>query len=149
MSDDTVELSFSIPLDDDGFVRRECPECEREFKWHYSEENSEPVPDGGYFCPYCNVQSDANSWFTPAQLELATSVAARELVDPMMEDLADSVSGSGLSMKYEPGDRVDELSDEPNDMRRIDVSCHPKEPLKVLDSWSSGVHCMICGQVHE
>ena len=24
---------MEIPLDSDGFLRRECPTCEREFKW--------------------------------------------------------------------------------------------------------------------
>lgn len=30
---DEVQLSMSLPLDGDGFLRRECPTCEREFKW--------------------------------------------------------------------------------------------------------------------
>ncbi len=33
MSDDEVMLEISMPLDSDGFLRRECPTCEREFKW--------------------------------------------------------------------------------------------------------------------
>jgi hypothetical protein len=33
MSDDDVTLEMSMPLDSDGFLRRECPTCEREFKW--------------------------------------------------------------------------------------------------------------------
>ena len=30
---DEVQLSMSLPLADDGFMRRECTTCEREFKW--------------------------------------------------------------------------------------------------------------------
>jgi hypothetical protein len=52
MSD--VELSIPFPLDDDGFLRRECPTCDREFKWlpAHDETEATPPPAGGYFCPY-------------------------------------------------------------------------------------------------
>jgi len=36
---DEAELSMSIPLDEDGFLRRECPTCEREFKLFVPDED--------------------------------------------------------------------------------------------------------------
>lgn len=51
MSKTTVRVD--MPLDDDGFLRRECPTCERQFKWRPgSEENVEDVkaPEM-YYCP--------------------------------------------------------------------------------------------------
>lgn len=63
MSDDEVALSMSLPLDSDGFLRRECPTCERELKWLVSADDEDDedggVPDGGYFCPYCGVHMPA------------------------------------------------------------------------------------------
>ena len=45
MSDDDLALEMSMPLDSDGFLRRECPTCEREFKWLYtSEEEGTSAP---------------------------------------------------------------------------------------------------------
>jgi hypothetical protein len=40
------ELSFSIsfPLDNDGFLRRQCPACRRDFKWFPAEEG-DPEPE--------------------------------------------------------------------------------------------------------
>ena len=32
-------MEVSFPLDSDGFIRRECPHCEREFKWHHGPAN--------------------------------------------------------------------------------------------------------------
>lgn len=146
MSDDVSTHSFSVPLDDDDFLRRECPQCEREFKWRYSEEESEPVPDSGYFCPYCGAQSDADSFWTKAQLERAKSVAATEAVDPMMEEFMSEMDRKhGFSMTYEKGERIGELPDEPNDMRRVDFECHALEPLKVDEAWTGEVHCLVCG----
>lgn len=62
---DEVQLSMSLPLDGDGFLRRECPTCEREFKWlpspdQLEEGNGESraaatdaEPPEAYYCPYC------------------------------------------------------------------------------------------------
>ena len=30
-------IEMSLPLDSDGFLRRQCPACEREFKWLHAE----------------------------------------------------------------------------------------------------------------
>jgi hypothetical protein len=38
------------------------------------------------------------------------------------------------------------IPDEQNDMCRVPFACHPAEPAKVLESWHSLVHCLICGQ---
>jgi hypothetical protein len=57
---DDVEISVNVPLDSDGFLRRGCPTCEREFKWLPSEE-SESAARGGYYCPYCAVQAPEDS----------------------------------------------------------------------------------------
>ena len=38
VNDDRVSLAMSSPLDSDGFLYRECPICEREFKWLHTPE---------------------------------------------------------------------------------------------------------------
>ena len=35
---DEIEIPVTMPLDGDGFLRRECPTCEEEFKWYAHEE---------------------------------------------------------------------------------------------------------------
>lgn len=150
MDDQTIEMS--VPLDDDGFLRRACPTCEREFKWFNSAEGEgEPVPIGGYFCPYCRVQAPDGSWFTEEQVELGKNRVARDILGPefekMARDLKRSSRGSFISLdvKYDVPAEMDPLV-EPNDMRRVDFACHPKEPVKVLDEWTRPVHCLICSQ---
>jgi hypothetical protein len=72
MTDDKVTLGMTISLDSDGFLRRECPTCERDFKWRPSEgeaeEAVESANDAGYFCPYCGVQAPVDAWLTSAQV---------------------------------------------------------------------------------
>jgi hypothetical protein len=61
--DEDVRVCVSISPDADGFVRRECPTCDREFKWRPTpvDEDPVPVPDGGYCCQYCGVQAGAEA----------------------------------------------------------------------------------------
>jgi len=152
--DDETTLAMTVPLDSDGFLRRECPTCEREFKWLPSadDESSTPAPDGGYFCPYCGVQADSGSWLTKAQAELAQNLVAREVVGPMLgkfrDDLKRSNQRSGgfitMDLEYDEPDEADPLT-ESDDMARVDFECHPREPVKVAESWDKPIRCLICG----
>lgn len=156
MNEEEVSLSMSLPLDSDGFLRRECPTCEREFKWLPSdEEDAEPVQpqDGGYFCPYCGVQAPEGSWLTKAQVELAENLVAREVIGPLMKDfdrdLRRGTRGSDgllrMSVSYDPPEAMTPLVDD-DDLERIDFACHPSEPLKISESWDRPAHCLVCGQ---
>jgi hypothetical protein len=140
MSGDEVSLAMTIPLDSDGFLRRECPTCEREFKWRPSEaeaeEDADSADDVAYFCPYCGVQAPADAWLTQAQLALAENIVDRQVIAPMVSKLG----------AYESPDKLDPLT-ETDDMTLIVFPCHPPEPLKVLDDWHKPVHCLICGKL--
>jgi hypothetical protein len=144
-----AELRVPVPLDDDGFLRRACPACKREFKWLPSDD-SEPAPDAGYACPYCAARTDANSWFTEAQLAVVYDAVGREAVDPMLKEFGDDVrrmndpkSFIQLDVTIPPRGPRPNLT-EPNDMVRVDPTCHPREPVKVAEDWTGVVHCIIC-----
>jgi hypothetical protein len=150
--DGDQSIEMSVPLDEDGFLRRECPTCEREFKWFNSPEGQgEPLPMGGYYCPYCRVQGPPDAWWTKEQLEHAENRVARDIVGPEFERMARDLKRSSrnslirIDITHETPPELDPLV-EPNDMRRVDFPCHPTEPLKVLDDWTRPVHCMICSQ---
>lgn len=139
MSGDEVSFSMAMPLDSDGFLRRECPTCEREFKWWATPqedvEETESTADGGYYCPYCGVQAPIDSWLTQVQLALAQNIVAREFIAPMVSQLG----------TYEKPDELDPLT-EVDDMTLIVFPCHQSEPVKVLDRWRNRVYCLICGK---
>jgi hypothetical protein len=149
------QLSVSLPLDSDGFLRRECPTCEREFKWLSSsdeEAEAEPVPEGGYYCPYCAIQAPPDAWWTPAQLEVVNSAVSKEVLEPELKKLDRSLrdlsrqSGGLISGRLDTDipPEADPLV-ETDDMQRVDFECHPNEPVKVLEGWGRDVHCLICG----
>lgn len=39
-----MSTSTSVPLDSDGFMRRECPNCEQQFKWRPSQDDDPEPP---------------------------------------------------------------------------------------------------------
>jgi hypothetical protein len=154
---DEVELAVSLPLDGDGFLRRECPTCQREFKWlsagdEQAEAESTPVPEGGYWCPYCAIQAPPDAWWTPAQLEIVNSAISKEMIEPELESFERSVKSAAkrsggfieISVERDAMPEADPLV-ETDDMRHVEFACHPEEPIKVLDNWAGDVHCLICG----
>lgn len=152
-----VTLSMSLPLDSDGFLRRECPGCERQFKWRPTPpdavESSGDInaeSEGEYFCPYCHQPAATGAWWTQEQVAFARELATAEIVGPQLRDLRRSVEdinrGGFLRTETELtiGSRPEPLT-EPDDMIRIDTPCHPEEPLKVDETWDDDVACLVCG----
>ena len=166
---DEVELSMSIPLDEDGFLRRECPTCEREFKLFVPDDDEleeelegefedeferESASADAYFCPYCGVQAPTNAWWTKEQLQFAANKVEREVVGPELDKylrgLKDIERSSGGLIEVTPGpvevpEEAEPLIETADDMRRIDFKCHPDEPVKVVPEWLRDVYCLICG----
>jgi hypothetical protein len=152
-----VEFSVSIPLDVDGFVRRQCPTCDREFKWFHGRIDSTPDdwqdPDS-YFCPYCAVEAAGDRWFTDAQahyVQQSLSGRVGDLIADELDDVARSINRQGGLIRLSVSNQgvgtnppPPPLS-EPNDMAAVEPPCHPFEPIKIRDDWADVVHCLVCG----
>jgi hypothetical protein len=151
-----MTLVVPIRRDRDGFGRVQCPTCEREFKtFDPPELEDQPAPhvetallNGGFFCPYCAVQAPAASWFPKAEIELVNQFL-EEASDPGLGDLNDRLDRGLVSVEaeYVSDDAPEGQLSGSDDMRRVDFTCHPSEPLKVAGDWSGDVHCLICGRV--
>jgi hypothetical protein len=151
MSETTVQVS--MPLDEDGFLRRECPTCERQFKWRSGSEETVEAAEAPemYYCPYCAEPADTGSWWTPQQLEYAQQYAAAEVLGPGLAEFQRSIARMNqpggiiqISMDVTLPSQPEPLV-EPNDMARVDFPCHPEGPLKVADDWDAEVSCLVCG----
>lgn len=146
---DELGVPVSLPLDD-GFLRRECPTCEREFKWFsHSDDDVDAAVTNQYFCPLCGVGAATDSWWTKAQLEYmdsAAAPAASQLVEDALNDMFKGVKGATFS-KGTSHDATGFLEPpfEPNDMISVEPPCHPNEPLKVPQQNATRIYCLICG----
>lgn len=148
--DDEISISVTVPLDNDGFVRRECPTCEQQFKWFsYSEGDPDAEPVDQYFYPLCGVPAGVASWWTPEQLEYAQGAAGPE-VDRLVQDAVDKAFRGlkGMSFKANRDLTVGISAPalvEPDDMVIVEPPCHPNEPIKLPEHATEHVHCLICG----
>ncbi len=86
-----IVFNISLSLDSDGFLRRECPLCKRQYKIaitpdetksiiqkeienylvenEFQEKDDDSAEEVEYWCPYCGETATANSWWTEEQLE--------------------------------------------------------------------------------
>lgn len=104
-----IEMNISLPLDDDRFLRRECPLCLREFKVQLEqkelvdlaqegidsfliEASEEKMVDGEsepletkLICPYCGQQASSDSWWTQEQLAYI-GVFARNILAKLVNE---------------------------------------------------------------
>lgn len=148
---DEYSVSVSLPLDNDGFLRRECPTCERQFKWFsHSDGDQDAEHTDQYFCPLCGAPADTSQWWTPDQLTHAEATAGPEIERVLQDAFKDAFSGL-KGIRFEPGDSGFDAPTigvlvEPDDMVIVEPPCHPNEPIKVPNEAADHlVHCLICG----
>lgn len=148
---DDMEIPVTLPLDSDGFLRRECPHCEGQFKWHSGPANEEAEQHQtlpAYHCPLCGEPADHDSWWTTEQIEYAQGVAAPQAMQVVANELAKAFKGM-KNVTYKPG-RIDSPDapmplTEQDDMVIVTSPCHAYEPVKVPDDHPTPLHCLVCG----
>ena len=152
-----MEIGYELPLDADGFLRRKCPHCEQEFKWHHGPTEDAPsdfVYGDVYWCPRCGRAAALDQWFTQAQIDHQLAVVKAALPDVLGEALrstSGSSSRSGITFSAKPSaDRPSEPDPlvEPDDMDVIASPCHPWEPVKVPADAATPVYCLLCGEAY-
>lgn len=148
---DEIRIPIELPLDSDGFLRRECPTCEQDFKW-FSHQEGDPDAEtvDQYFCPLCGVAAGTDSWWTPTQMEYVHGVSGPTIDRQLQDSVASMFKGiKGMTFKpnrsFSLGIESPEALAEPDDMMIAEPPCHPSEPVKVPEGRSK-VHCLICGQ---
>lgn len=140
-------IQVSVPLDSDGFMRRECPNCEQQFKWHHGPANEEaeshPSPES-YSCPRCGEPGADDAWHTPEQLELIEQ-AALGVVGDELEAMFRGTKGVTYERGSGSGASDAEPLVEPDDMMIVSSPCHGYEPVKVPADHAGPLYCLVCG----
>lgn len=146
-----IEVSVPIPRDSDGFIRRECPHCMRQFKWHDGPANEEAehhAPPATYNCPLCGQPAAVDSWSTSEQVELAQQAAMPQVMEMVQDDLEAMFRGV-KGMTYTRGDDAVPDQSEPltesDDMVIVASPCHSFEPVKVPEDHTGPLYCLVCG----
>ncbi len=168
---DGVQELVMLPVDSQGFLRRECPGCRRQFKVkggpcdgatvqrhlgrHLTFQNPHEIAwdDGETFCPYCGRGAPMDAWCTPQQRAWLERVAKVLNEAIRFEQIAYpfrtlSRNPSVTYVAVPPPDRLPEMRPEDDDMRRHSFLCCVEE-VKVELHWSQPVHCPGCGSEHQ
>jgi DNA-directed RNA polymerase subunit RPC12/RpoP len=148
-----MEIPVSLPLDPDGYLRRQCPQCEREFKWHHGPTEgvaAQDEPPDVYHCPYCGESAGPDQWYTSEQVETIRAAALQAVlpeIDKQLRDAVAPLNRSGLitaevvsNSPLPPPPLI-----EADDMAAVTSPCHPYEPVRVDESWDAPLHCLVCG----
>jgi uncharacterized Zn-finger protein len=119
-----IVINIHFPLDNDGFFRRECPLCQREFKVKPTEQEIRAITersthallsmdaaseigtndDGSEeaeqaWCPYCAQQASLESWWTQEQLAFIQvhqqNTLARVVNEELIRPMKRTFGGSG------------------------------------------------------
>ncbi len=85
---DTIRMNINLPTDDQGMVGRICPDCRTFFKLR---PGTGIANIGTTACPYCDYQGDPTDFTTQEQVEYATSVMAKKVVEPLLRDFQRSL----------------------------------------------------------
>ncbi|MBX5482496.1 MAG: hypothetical protein IRZ16_11770 [Myxococcaceae bacterium] len=160
----------ALPVDSQGFVRRECPRCRRQFKVrggptdgaivqrylgrHLSFENHQEIArdDVRSFCPYCGYEAPADEWCTPQQrawLEKVADVLGREIRYEQLQYPWRTLGANPgpTFVAVPPPDRLPEMRSEDDDLRRFSLFCCA-EDVKVDTAWAQPIFCPRCGSEH-
>jgi endogenous inhibitor of DNA gyrase (YacG/DUF329 family) len=151
-----MEVPVEFPLDSDGFLRRECPNCAQEFKWHYGPTDARPdsaVDPPRYTCPLCGKQANHDQWFTQDQVHYQRQAVEFYLFDAVNDELKHAFKGS-KNLTYELGRNnasAPTALHEPNDMLIVEPPCHPWEPVKVQQERadSGPLFCLVCSETYS
>lgn len=145
-------FSVPLPLDSDGFLRRECPHCFRQFKWHHGPTADRPegeIDPVVYYCPLCGVSAGHDQWWTQEQLAFVKKAAAGPILREASDQIEKALRGvKGLTYKRGQLDEPEPppALHEPDDMIIVAPPCHSWEPVKIPEEAAAQVHCLICGE---
>lgn len=162
---------IGLPTDSEGFVRRECPRCRRQFKTrggpsdgaivqrylarHLPFANAHEIArdDATYHCVYCAWGAGADAWCTPQQRAWMESVANALRGQMHFERLAFAYrtirhNPSPTFVAIAPPRGFPEMDCEPDDMRRGSFFCCV-EDVKLEPHWGRHVVCPRCGAEHQ
>ena len=176
MSD--IQLNIEVPLDSQGFLRRQCPLCNMEFKikvdekeltdlitsgissYLIIEEDSEDTKEEEtteLFCPYCSQESDVNEFWTEEQNAYFNIYAENILADlvndnfirPMKREFKKPSSGPiGITIEADEMKKKEPWISPEDDDMDVHSLSCCGKELKLLETWDKEYACIYCGFKH-
>lgn len=145
-----VTLSFSIPLDAEGYLARECPACGAYFKLRGDDAQDREVLV--IFCPECGLAAPPSHFFTREQIEVSKAVAIGWMTKQLNETFGkmerEFRSSKYISFKSQPlqAPPVRKLR-EIVDLSQAELPCCETSVKVSFLNAISVLYCPFCGSV--
>ena len=174
-----IEIDIDLPLDEQGFLRRECPLCNRQYKIFKSEEERENLireivnynlaernattdNDSSdnieyLYCPYCLQKAPKEQWWTQEQLSYIRMYVDNivvKMINDTMDNIARNVNRLNspyVRMKKPHKKRLQTEPWIPPEINDMTVVELPccNTKMKIIEEWRDNIACYICGFVHK
>lgn len=150
----TTRVPIQIPLDEKGYLDRQCPsrECLNDFKVVF-EDWKDKVKDAAVYCPICRHEAEATEWNTPAQVRHIRRVAMRhahkvanQALQKIARDFNAKQPRGGLItalMSVRPGPLPMLMLPKPEEALRQDFTCESCQCR--YSSLGAAFFCPACG----
>ncbi len=170
-----INIDVSFPLDEDGYFRRECPLCIKQFKVkieedeinkmgknqiedYLLEDSQEEVINQKdlveYTCPYCGQTSSSNSWWTEEQINYINSYVENIMAELINKNLIGKLKKMARRSSCLEFNGKKMKFKEPwiapetsKEFKIINLECC-NEKIKV-DKNEDEIYCYYCGFKHE
>lgn len=173
-----IAKKIEIPLDEDGYLRRECNLCKSQFKIHVkteylenqtkelldsflkdtnnSEENENDKQEE-YYCPYCGQKNLSNELWTTEQIKYIHIFAQNYINNLINKDLLKKLknfksSGSFFKIEFKGKElpfTEPWISPEENDLNVFPLSCcNEKIKIEIKHNMKK-YFCFYCGFEHK
>ncbi len=163
-------LEVALPRDSAGFVRRQCPSCQRIFKtrpspvdarllqrrlvslfpFENAHEAFDPVPE--WHCLYCGHRAEADAWLVREHSECVEALARAwanhvryEQLAHISRTLSQNPRPTFVAVTPEPLPAT--FPPEAEDLRVVPLVCCGEE-VKSLWDWDGPLYCPRCGAHH-
>lgn len=155
-NDDGFTGTVSLPVAEDGFFGRSCPECEGPFKMQADEYAALP-DETELHCPYCGHRDEHSEFMTTAQRERAMA-ALEGLAEQYAHDLLGDILGNAfgrsgrrrprnsmVTITYTPGTPppIRALPEIVEEQTRRVITCSSCRNRHAV--YSAATFCPVCG----
>ena len=133
-----IQIPVTIPYDENGMLGRECLECKQYFKL----KPGTGLPTDYVHCPYCEYEGKNDTFWTPAQLEYAKSVAFNQAFNQIIKPSLDKLNKSFKDLERSTRNSLIQIKvTTPNISNNFPIKYYSEEELE------TNLTCDNCGLV--
>ncbi len=142
-------MFIKIKGDSDGYMKFNCPFCDRDFKLSISEVKKFEGVD--LYCPYCGLHKENKAFHSHETIDAAKKMAEQYAAHAIQKMFSDTFKNSKV-IKYKPGKKIDKPNNrdidtvDTIDSTHLCIKCNNR--TKAINvSEREKIYCAYCGEI--